>query len=526
MAAIFWRSLPDCQGTCLLRGRDKLFKHGYGRLKRNISYSIIFAAGRNHGDFSFLLSRGEKVIKASNKDTIGVQSLTKNQPYAYRYSAQFDEPDWRRIPAYKNVTTEEWESSLWQKRNFIKNLSQLKTVLGNFLSDADAADIQKDQAERSTMSMLLPPQMLNTMNERDFKNDPVRRYMIPMFSDRDKNWPSHPKSLRDSLHEADMWVAEGLTHRYPTKVLAELLSTCPQYCGHCTRMDLVGQSVPQVTKRKFDTGQNDRHAQILAYLRKTPSVRDVVVSGGDIANLPPAVLESFVSQLLDLEHIRDIRLASKGLMGVPQHFLQDEVLRALERLAQKAVGRGVSLALHTHINHANSVTPLVGKAARKLLAMGFRDVRNQGVLLRGVNDSEKALLDLCFKLQDHGNITPYYFYMCDMIPNAEHWRTSLSRAQTLQHNIMGYLPGFATPRIVCDVPFVGKRWVHQVHSYDQTLGISYWTKNYLTSIELNHPEALNKLYNYFDPIDTLPKAGQEYWKEEEEKVTKGVVPHV
>jgi lysine 2,3-aminomutase len=437
-----------------------------------------------------------------------------NQPYAYSYSSEFKEPDWRRLPGYKDISETDWHSALWQKRNFVKNVQQLKTVLGSFLSDADASDILKDQAEKSTMSMLVPPQMLNTMNEKSFKLDPVRRYMIPMFSDRDVQWPSHPKSGRDSLHEADMWVVEGLTHRYPTKVLAELLSTCPQYCGHCTRMDLVGQSVPQVTKRKFDIGQNDRHAQIVEYLKKTPSVRDVVVSGGDIANLPPQVLEKFIAQLLDIENIRDIRLASKGLMGVPQHFLQDEVLSALDRLAKTASARGVSLALHTHINHAQSVTPLVAKAARKLLSMGFRDVRNQGVLLRGVNDSEKALLDLCFKLQDHAGITPYYFYMCDMIPNAEHWRVPLHRAQTLQHNIMGYLPGFATPRIVCDVPFVGKRWVHQVHSYDKVLGISYWTKNYLTSIEWNQPEALNKLYEYYDPIDTLPPDGKHYWEEQ------------
>ena len=92
-----------------------------------------------------------------------------------------------------------------------------------------------------------------------------------------------------------MWAVEGLTHRYPTKVLAEILPTCPQYCGHCTRMDLVGNSVPQVKKLKFQVQQKDRHQQMLDYLRASPAVRDVVVSGGDIANMPIAVLEPFVS---------------------------------------------------------------------------------------------------------------------------------------------------------------------------------------------------------------------------------------
>ena len=99
---------------------------------------------------------------------------------------------------------------------------------------------------------------------------------------------------------------------------------------------------------------------------------------------------------------------------------------------------------------------------------------------------------------------PYYFYMCDMIPFSEHWRVSVADAQRLQHDIMGYLPGFATPRIVCDVPFVGKRWVHQLADYDTERGISYWTKNYRTSIEAQDPEALSRTYEYYDPIHTLP----------------------
>src|SRR5439155_984609 len=176
-----------------------------------------------------------------------------------------------------------------------------------------------------------------------------------------------------------MWAVEGLTHRYPTKVLAEVLPTCPQYCGHCTRMDLVGTPTPTVGKLKFGTGRDDRLAAMIAYLKATPGVRDVVVSGGDVANLPWPRLEGFVADLLDL----------------------------------------------------------------------------------------------CFVLLDEARIMHYYFYMCDMITGSEHWRLSLAEAQRLQNQIMGYLPGFATPRVVCDVPYVGKRWVHQVSRYDTDLGISY-----------------------------------------------------
>ena len=445
------------------------------------------------------------------------------QPYAYQ-RVELVEPDWTRFPGWRDVTAEDWASVQWQRAHCIKNVKQMRELMGDLVDDRFYEDLERDQAERATMSMLVPPQMMNTMAPRvepagagslteAFYADPVRRYMIPVFSDRRVDWSSHPEATRDSLHEHDMWVAEGLTHRYPTKVLAELLPTCPQYCGHCTRMDLVGNSTPVIDKLKFVGKPADRLGDMLDYLRRTPQVRDVVVSGGDVANMPWPRLEAFLDDLLEIDNIRDIRLATKALMALPQHWLQPEVVDGMGRVAAKARTRGVSIAIHTHVNHANSVTPLVADATRAMLDAGVRDVRNQGVLLNGVNADPHVLLDLAFSLLDGAGIMPYYFYMCDMIPYSEHWRVSVAQAQWLQHQIMGYLPGFATPRIVCDVPFVGKRWVHQLESYDTERGISYWTKNYRTSIEAEDPEALSRTYEYYDPIHTLPEAGQAWWAE-------------
>jgi lysine 2,3-aminomutase len=442
------------------------------------------------------------------------------QPYEY-VRRELVEPDWRRFPGWREVTAAQWRDAQWQRVHCVKNVKQLRAVMGDRLADSFYEDLVADQERLATMSMLLPPQMLNTMVPtvtdgdltKEFLADPVRRYMMPVASDRDPQWPNHPHSSRDSLHEAEMWVVEGLTHRYPTKVLAELLSTCPQYCGHCTRMDLVGNSTAAVDKHKLTLKPVDRQDQMIDYLKRTPGVRDVVVSGGDVANVPWHQLESFLMRLLDIETVRDIRLATKALAGMPQHWLQPKVVEGLERVGRTAHRRGVNLAIHTHVNHAQSVTPLVAEAARTALEVGVRDVRNQGVLMRGVNATPDDLLDLCFALQGEANILPYYFYMCDMIPNAEHWRVAVWEAQQLQHAIMGYLPGYATPRIICDVPYVGKRWVHQVAEYDRERGISYWTKNYRTGIERQDPDALTRRYPYYDPITTLPQTGRKWWRD-------------
>ena len=179
----------------------------------------------------------------------GLEHARAGQPYEYR-RRPLVEPDWTRFPGWRDVTREQWESAQWQRVNCVKNIKQLRAVLGDLVDERFYADLETDQQRLATMSMLRPAADAQHDGARpapdteSFYADPIRRYMIPVASDRRLDWPSHPHATRDSLHEHDMWVAEGLTHRYPTKVLAELLSTCPQYCGHCTRMDLVGNSHP------------------------------------------------------------------------------------------------------------------------------------------------------------------------------------------------------------------------------------------------------------------------------------------
>ena len=211
-----------------------------------------------------------------------------------RSTRDFVEPDWTRLPGYTDVTTEQWENAQWQRAHTVKNLKEFKEAFGDHLDDDLLADIERDQQERATMSMLIPPQMINTMDEHDLRHDrSATTWRRRSATGRPSGRATRCRS-RDSLHEADMWAVEGLTHRYPTKVLAELIPTCPQYCGHCTRMDLVGNDTLQVLKYKFEIKQNDRWDQMLDYLRSTPQVRDVVVSGGDMANVPIKRLEDFV----------------------------------------------------------------------------------------------------------------------------------------------------------------------------------------------------------------------------------------
>ena len=170
-------------------------------------------------------------------------------------------------------------------------------------------------------------------------------------------------------------------------------------------------------------------------------------------------------------------------MGLPQHWLQDDVVAGMERLAddRPRPRRARSRSTPTSTT-PQSVTPAGGRGdpgdARRRRPRRAQPGRAHA---RRQRRPRTQLLDLCFALLDGAGIMPYYFYMCDMIPFTRAL-AGLGRARrsSCSTAIMGYLPGFATPRIVCDVPFVGKRWVHQLEEYDRERGISYWTKNYRT----------------------------------------------
>src|SRR4029453_16086335 len=89
-------------------------------------------------------------------------STAIEQPYVYRHR-ELVEPDWTRFPGWRDVTAQDWASAQWQRAHCVKNVRQLRDLMGDLLTDSFYIDLERDQAERATMSMLVPPQMMNTM---------------------------------------------------------------------------------------------------------------------------------------------------------------------------------------------------------------------------------------------------------------------------------------------------------------------------------------------------------------------------
>ncbi|RYP64674.1 hypothetical protein DL770_009141 [Monosporascus sp. CRB-9-2] len=240
---------------------------------------------------------------------------------------------------------------------------------------------------------------------------------------------------------------------------------------------------------------NEKLDAAFTYFSTQEQLRDVVVSGGDAFYLEPHVLEMIGERLISLPNIKRFRFASRGLALSPHRFLDrdDKWTDALIRVSDKARKAGKHMALHTHFNHPNEISWVTEKASRRLHEAAVT-VRNQTVLLRGVNDNVETMSTLLQKLADMV-IEPYYVYQCDMVPKVEHLRTPLQTILDMEKQLRGSISGFCMPHFVVDLPGGGGKQLASTSSYDRESGISAFTAPALT-----RQGKAGKVYKYYDPV--------------------------
>lgn len=395
-----------------------------------------------------------------------------------------------------DASIEDWSNHHWHDRNSVTRLQHLEQLLKDRVSPATLHDIGTGIG-RVGMSIRLTPHILSLIDWDNCETDPIRRQFLPMAWELEDD---HPCLTVDSLDEQETSPVPGLVHRYPDKVLFLATSVCPVYCQYCTRSYAVGQDTLTLQKEHVTSAQYWDDA--IAYIRDHPQVEDVVLSGGDVARLKPAIITRLATALLDIPHVRRLRLATKALSVQPSKILSDEPwFRAIVDAVAYGRERFKHVCIHTHFNHPREVTPEVDAAMRRLHGAGVL-VRNQAVLLRGINDDPDTLVAL-FRALGRVNIHPYYLYLCDMVSGTEHFRLPLSRAQELEKLVRGNTAGFNTPLFVVDAPGGGgKRDVHSAEFQDATFGISAFRSPAVDPA---------RLYYYFDPIRSLGEAGREAW---------------
>lgn len=406
-------------------------------------------------------------------------------------------PDFRRIPAYKDVSDEEFLDHRWQAKRSItrpdKLLDTLRDLVGNdFIEDAKAG------FAKAPMSVRVSPYLLSLIDWNDPYADPLRTQFIPVAS---RMLPDHPELGLDSLGEQADAPVPGLTHRYVDKALFLALDTCPVYCRFCTRSYAVGIDTEEVEKASLKVDQA-RWAKAFQYIASRPELEDIVISGGDAYNLRAEQITLIGETLLGMDNIRRIRLATKGPAVMPQKILtDDDWVDAVSRIADLGRKAHKEVALHTHFNHPREITGLTRDAMRRMFERGIT-LRNQSVLQRNVNDDPETM-KLLVKRLSHVLVQPYYVYVHDLVKGTEDLRTTLAKAVMVEKHVRGITAGFNTPTFVVDAPGGGgKRSAHSYDHYDRTTGISVYEAPSVKP---------GQKFLYFDPIDRLPEEGQARW---------------
>lgn len=404
---------------------------------------------------------------------------------------------WKEIPGWSNVTRGEFADHMWQLKNSVRKVAQIKKLLGDTVSKEFIADLESG-LHTTPMNIRITPYVFSLIDWKDPLNCPLRKQFLPVGS---QVIPDHPMHMADSLSEDDDSPVPMLTHRYPDKVLFLPLTICPVYCLYCTRSRVIGGSTESVEKETY--GANQKYwDDVFEYLMNSPKVEDVVISGGDSFMLNAKQISYIGENLLKIPHIRRIRYATKGIAIFPQKILTDDAwVKALSDVHKFGRSLGKQVVVHTHFSSPREITKWTQMAMDRLFSEGII-VRNQAVLQDGVNNHVDEMV-LLTRQVGYLNIQPYYVYMHDMVPGCEHFRTTLREGVELEKAVRGTTAGFNTPTFVCDLPGGGgKRHVASYEYYDEENGISVWTAPYVKP---------GKSFTYFDPIHKLSPEAQARW---------------
>ena len=329
----------------------------------------------------------------------------------------------RRKQLFPDVTDEQWNDWKWQVKNRIETLDELKKYVSLTAEEEEGV-----KQTLKTLRMAITPYYLSLINPDD-PHDPIRRQCIPTGAETHQA----AADLLDPLHEDEDSPTPGLTHRYPDRVLFLITDMCSMYCRHCTRRRFAGQTDNECGI--------DRIEKALEYIRNMPTVRDVLLSGGDALMVSDKRLEYIISELRKIPHVEIVRLGTRVPVVCPQR-ITPELCDMLKKYHP--------IWINTHFNHPNEVTAESSRACEMLANAGI-PLGNQTVLLRGVNDCVHVMKKLVHEIVKI-RVRPYYIYQCDLSMGLEHFRTPVSKGIEIIEGLRGHTSGYCVPTLVVDAP--------------------------------------------------------------------------
>ena len=327
------------------------------------------------------------------------------------------------ISLWKDVSEDQWNDWKWQVANRITSVEQLRQVVE--LTEDEISGIKRCL---ETLRMAITP-YYSTLIDPNNHDDPIRMQAIPVALEMEEA----KCDMEDPLQEESDSPVKGLTHRYPDRVLLLITDQCSMYCRHCTRRRMAGSTDKAMPKKDLE--------KAIDYIKKTPQIRDVLISGGDSLLVSDETIDNILSSLRAIDHVEIIRFGSRTPVVLPQRITDDlcTILRKYH-----------PIWLNTHFNHPQEITPETIEACRKLADSGV-PLGNQTVLLKGINDCPYIIKRLVHDLVKM-RVRPYYLYQCDLSSGIEHFRTPVSKGIEIIELLRGHTSGYAVPTYVVDAP--------------------------------------------------------------------------
>jgi lysine 2,3-aminomutase len=298
---------------------------------------------------------------------------------------------------------------------------------------------------KKPLAMRITPHILSIM-DKDVENCPIGRQFVPCMEECIVN----TKELEDPVCENPCIKDELLVHAYDDRGLIICSLECPTYCRYCFRKRLVGDHRARFAKNKY--------LNAIQYLRDTPQIHEVILSGGDPLMRSDSWLDWLLSEIEKIESVKVIRIHTRVLSTLPSRITKD--------LCNIFKGHSKLKYLNTQINHPKEITQKTIHAISMLRKTGI-SIGNHSVLLKGVNDNIKTLKGLCLGLY-HAGVIPYYLFHADYTPGISHFRTTIKAGMELHHKLQGWISGVAVPVYAFDTPRLRKVWMNP--SYVKEIG--------------------------------------------------------
>ena len=327
---------------------------------------------------------------------------------------------------FPGISSADWNSWQWQICNVLKTPQELMRI---FRLTRDEHEAISGGTACQALPTAITPYYASLINPDD-PADPIRRTMIPTTNELRES----PGEAADPLGEDNQSPIPGLVHRYPDRVLFLATEYCSAYCRYCTRSRLVGQQERQRYRRK-------QWEIALDYIRSTPAIRDVILSGGDPLTLPDEALEWLLVNIRAIKHVEVIRIGTKTPAVLPMRITP---------VLTKIIRRVHPVWMSLHFTHPGELTPETTEACSRLADAGA-PLGSQTVLLKGINDHPDAMRPLMTGLMKI-RVRPYYIYQCDPILGSSHFRTPVARGIEMIEALRGHVSGYAVPHYVVDAP--------------------------------------------------------------------------